>query len=104
MRRVVERMHMREVRLPYGMTETSPVSFQSSPHDSLERRVDHRRAASSRTWRRRIIDTEGQTVPRGEAGELCSRGYAVMLGYWTIPHATAEAIDVEGWMHTGDLG
>ncbi len=103
MRRVVERMHMREVTIAYGMTETSPVSFQSSPHDSLERRVTtvgriqpHMEA--------KIIDAEGQTVPRGEPGELCSRGYAVMLGYWDDPARTAEAIDGEGWMHTGDLG
>jgi len=103
MRRVVERMHIREVTIAYGMTETSPVSFQSSPHDSLERRVTtvgriqpHMEA--------KIIDTEGQTVPRGEPGELCSRGYAVMLGYWDDPARTAEAIDGEGWMHTGDLG
>ena len=103
MRRVVERMHMREVTIAYGMTETSPVSFQSSPHDSLERRVTtvgriqpHMEA--------KIIDAEGQTVPRGEPGELCSRGYAVMLGYWDDPARTAEAIDAEGSMHTGDLG
>jgi len=103
MRRVVERMHMREVTIAYGMTETSPVSFQSSPHDSLERRVTtvgriqpHMEA--------KIIDAEGQTMPCGEPGELCSRGYAVMLGYWDDPARTAEAIDAEGWMHTGDLG
>ncbi len=102
MRRVVDRMHMREVTIAYGMTETSPVSFQSSPHDSLERRVStvgriqpHMEA--------KVIDTDGRTVPRGVAGELCSRGYAVMIGYWDDPARTAEAIDVEGWMHTGDL-
>ncbi len=102
MRRVVDRMHMREVTIAYGMTETSPVSFQSSPHDSLERRVStvgriqpHMEA--------KVIDTDGRTVPRGVAGELCSRGYAVMIGYWDDPARTAEAIDAEGWMHTGDL-
>jgi fatty-acyl-CoA synthase len=103
MRRVVERMHMREVTIAYGMTETSPVSFQSSPHDSLERRVStvgriqpHMEA--------KVIDKDGNTVPRGAAGELCTRGYAVMMGYWDDPERTAEAIDAEGWMHTGDLG
>jgi fatty-acyl-CoA synthase len=103
MRRVVERMHMREVTIAYGMTETSPVSFQSSPQDSLERRVTtvgriqpHMEA--------KVIDAEGRTVPRGTPGELCTRGYAVMIGYWDDPERTAEAIDGEGWMHTGDLG
>jgi fatty-acyl-CoA synthase len=103
MRRVVERMHMREVTIAYGMTETSPVSFQSSPQDSLERRVStvgriqpHMEA--------KVIGPEGETLPRGAAGELCTRGYAVMIGYWDDPERTAEAIDGEGWMHTGDLG
>jgi fatty-acyl-CoA synthase len=103
MRRVVDRMGMRDVTIAYGMTETSPVSFQSSPDDSLERRVTtvgriqpHMEA--------KVIDAEGRTLPRGEPGELCSRGYAVMLGYWGDPERTAEAIDAEGWMHTGDLG
>ncbi len=103
MRRVVERMHMSEVTIAYGMTETSPVSFQSSPQDSLERRVStvgriqpHMEA--------KVIDPEGRTVGRGTAGELCTRGYAVMIGYWDDPERTAEAIDADGWMHTGDLG
>ncbi len=103
MRRVVDRMGMRDVTIAYGMTETSPVSFQSSPEDSLERRVTtvgriqpHMEA--------KVIDAEGRTLLCGEPGELCSRGYAVMLGYWGDPERTAEAIDAEGWMHTGDLG
>lgn len=102
MRRVFDRMHMSEVTIAYGMTETSPVSFQSSPQDPLERRVStvgriqpHMEA--------KVIDSEGRTLGRGEAGELCTRGYAVMLGYWDDPVRTAEAIDSEGWMHTGDL-
>jgi fatty-acyl-CoA synthase len=85
------------------MTETSPVSFQSSPEDPLERRVStvgriqpHMEA--------KVIDSEGNTLGRGEPGELCTRGYALMLGYWEDPERTAEAIDAEGWMHTGDLG
>jgi fatty-acyl-CoA synthase len=103
MRRVVDRMHLRDVTIAYGMTETSPVSFQSSPQDSLERRVTtvgriqpHMEA--------KVIDPEGNTLPRGEPGELCTRGYAVMLGYWDDAERTAEAIDADGWMHTGDLG
>jgi fatty-acyl-CoA synthase len=103
MRRVVDRMHLRDITIAYGMTETSPVSFQSSPQDSLERRVTtvgriqpHMQA--------KVIDPEGNTLPRGEPGELCTRGYAVMLGYWDDAERTAEAIDADGWMHTGDLG
>ena len=102
MRRVIDRMHMSEVTIAYGMTETSPVSFQSLPTDPLERRVTtvgriqpHMEA--------KVIDAEGRMLGRGEAGELCTRGYAVMLGYWDDPEKTAEAIDAEGWMHTGDL-
>ena len=103
MRQVVDRMHIREVTIAYGMTETSPVSFQSSPQDSLERRVStvgriqpHMEA--------KVIDADGNTAPRGTRGELCTRGYAVMLGYWDDSERTAEAIDRDGWMHTGDLG
>ncbi len=103
MKQVIEKMHMTDVTIAYGMTETSPVSFQSDPSDSMEHRVStvgriqpHMEA--------KVIDPEGRTVPRGQAGELCSRGYAVMLGYWGDEEKTAEAIDPEGWMHTGDLG
>jgi fatty-acyl-CoA synthase len=102
MRLVVSRMHMSEVTIAYGMTETSPVSFQSSPADSLERRVTtvgriqpHMEA--------KVVDSDGYTVGRGDVGELCTRGYAVMIGYWEDTERTAEAIDTEGWMHTGDL-
>jgi fatty-acyl-CoA synthase len=103
MRRVVERMHMREITIAYGMTETSPVSFQSSTVDSLERRVSTVGSIQPH-MEAKVIDPDGQTLPRGEAGELCTRGYAVMLGYWDEPEKTAEAIDADGWMHTGDLG
>jgi fatty-acyl-CoA synthase len=103
MRRVIDRMGMRDVTIAYGMTETSPVSFQSSPDDPIERRVTtvgriqpHMEA--------KVIDAEGRTLDRGEPGELCTRGYAVMLGYWDDPERTAEAVDAERWMHTGDLG
>jgi len=102
MRQVVDRMHMPEVTIAYGMTETSPVSFQSSVADSLERRV----ATVGRIQPHlevKIIDAQGRVVPRGQSGELCTRGYSVMLGYWEDAMRTAEAIDAAGWMHTGDL-
>lgn len=102
MRRVIDEMHMAEIQIAYGMTETSPVSLQTGPEDELEVRV----TSVGRTQPRlesKVIDAEGNTLPRGEIGELCTRGYSVMLGYWNNPEATAESIDEEGWMHTGDL-
>ncbi len=102
MRRVIDEMHMAEIQIAYGMTETSPVSLQTGPEDELEVRV----TSVGRTQPRlesKVIDAEGNTLPRGEIGELCTRGYSVMLGYWNNPKATAESIDEEGWMHTGDL-
>jgi fatty-acyl-CoA synthase len=103
MRQVVERMHMSEITIAYGMTETSPVSFQSAVDDPLERRV----STIGRVLPHvevKAIDAEGRITPRGVPGELCTRGYSVMRGYWDDPERTAEAIDSEGWMHTGDLG
>jgi len=102
MRRVIGEMHMAEVQIAYGMTETSPVSLQTGASDDLEHRV----TSVGRTQPRlenKVIDADGNTLPRGEIGELCTRGYSVMLGYWNNPKATAESIDEEGWMHTGDL-
>ncbi|WP_236236261.1 fatty acid CoA ligase family protein [Pseudomonas faucium] len=102
MRRVIDEMHMAEVQIAYGMTETSPVSLQTGANDDLERRV----TSVGRTQPRlesKVVDGDGHCVPRGEIGELCTRGYSVMLGYWNNPNATAESIDGEGWMHTGDL-
>ncbi|MFJ4345154.1 fatty acid CoA ligase family protein [Pseudomonas sp. NPDC089401] len=102
MRRVIGEMHMAEVQIAYGMTETSPVSLQTGPDDDLERRV----TSVGRTQPRlesKVVDHDDNTVPRGEIGELCTRGYSVMLGYWNNPKATAESIDEDGWMHTGDL-
>lgn len=102
MRRVISELHMGEVQIAYGMTETSPVSLQTGPQDDLERRV----TTVGRTQPQletKIIDIDGNTVARGEIGELCTRGYSVMLGYWNNPEATREAIDEAGWMRTGDL-
>ncbi|MFR0713804.1 AMP-binding protein [Pseudomonas putida] len=102
MRRVIGEMHMAEVQIAYGMTETSPVSLQTGAADDLERRV----TSVGRTQPRlesKVIDSAGETVPRGEIGELCTRGYSVMLGYWNNPQATGDSIDADGWMHTGDL-
>ncbi|MCD2191193.1 AMP-binding protein [Actinomycetospora soli] len=104
MKQVVERFGMTEVSICYGMTETSPVSTQTRADDSLDRRV----STVGRTMphlESKIIDPEtGLTVPRGTPGELCTRGYSVMLGYWEQPDKTAEVLDRARWMHTGDLG
>lgn len=101
MRRVIDRMNMREVTICYGMTETSPVSFQSSVDDSVERRVSTVGRVHPHV-EVKIVDPEGRVVPRGESGELCTRGYSVMRGYWDDPEKTADVI-VDGWMKTGDL-
>ena len=102
MKRCVNEMNMREVTIAYGMTETSPVSFQSSVDDPLERRVGTVGRIHPHV-EVKIVDGEGRIVPPGTAGELCTRGYCVMLGYWNDPERTAEAIDRARWMHTGDL-
>ncbi|HEY1572177.1 MAG TPA: AMP-binding protein [Pseudonocardiaceae bacterium] len=103
MKQVIDRMGMTEVSICYGMTETSPVSTQTRTDDSLDRRV----ATVGRVGPHlevKIVDPEtGYTVPRGAPGELCTRGYSVMLGYWEQQDKTAEAIDAARWMHTGDL-
>jgi fatty-acyl-CoA synthase len=102
MRRAISLMHLTEITIGYGMTETSPVSFQTVIDAPIERRVStvgtihpHMEA--------KVIDAEGRIVPVGTPGELCTRGYAVMLGYWDDPERTAQSIDRAGWMHTGDL-
>ena len=102
MRRVVDEMHMPQVTICYGMTETSPVSFQSSCDDPLERRVTTVGRIHPHV-QVKIVDPEGRTTPRGTSGELLTRGYSVMRGYWAEPERTREAIDASGWMHTGDL-
>jgi fatty-acyl-CoA synthase len=102
MRRVVERMHMREVTIAYGMTETSPVSFQSACDDPLDRRVSTVGRIQPHL-EVKIVDPEGRVAPPGQSGELLTRGYSVMRGYWDDSAATAAAIDEAGFMHTGDL-
>ena len=102
MRRAVDRMHLQEITICYGMTETSPVSFQSSTDDPLARRV----STVGRIHPHlevKIVDAEGRIVPRGTSGELCTRGYSVMLGYWEDRARTEGVIDAARWMHTGDL-
>jgi fatty-acyl-CoA synthase len=102
MRRAMEKMHLRDITICYGMTETSPVSFQTGLDAPVERRVStvgkihpHLEA--------KVIDSDGRVVPAGVPGELCTRGYSVMLGYWDDDERTAQAIDRARWMHTGDL-
>ncbi len=102
MRKVIDKMHMSDVGIAYGMTETSPVSFQTSLDAPLSRRVStvgqiqpHLEA--------KVVDAKGDILPRGEPGELCARGYSVMIGYWGDRERTREAIDDDNWMHTGDL-
>jgi fatty-acyl-CoA synthase len=103
MKRVISEMHMEEVTICYGMTETSPVSTQTLPSDELERRVGTVGRMHPHVELKLVDPATGRTVERGEPGELCTRGYSVMLGYWQQPEETAEAIDRAGWMHTGDL-
>ncbi len=103
MKKVVERMNMTEVAICYGMTETSPVSTQTRMDDTLERRVGTVGRAGPHVEIKVVDPDGGLVVERGVAGELCTRGYSVMLGYWQDEERTAEAVDPAGWMHTGDL-
>jgi fatty-acyl-CoA synthase len=102
MRRCVNDMHLSDITIGYGMTETSPVSTQTLIGDSLE----HQTATVGKVHPHvevKIVDMEGRIVPTGTPGEFCTRGYSVMLGYWDDEERTAQAIDKAGWMHTGDL-
>ncbi|HEX5744643.1 MAG TPA: AMP-binding protein [Archangium sp.] len=103
MKNVQSRMHMREVTICYGMTETSPVSTQSGLNDPLDKRVGTVGRVHPHVEVKIIDAATGAVVPRGSPGELCTRGYSVMLGYWNNPEATRTSIDAAGWMHTGDL-
>ena len=103
MKRCIEDMHMAEVAIAYGMTETSPVSCQTLIDDDLERRTASIGRAHPHVEVKIVDPDTGETVDRGEPGEFCTRGYSVMLGYWREDDKTAQAIDSDGWMHTGDL-
>jgi len=103
MKRVVEQMHLREITIAYGMTETSPVSCQSSTDTPLEKRVSTVGTVQPHLEIKIIDPLTGDIEPRGSRGEFCTRGYSVMHGYWEDPEKTHEAIDADGWMHTGDL-
>ncbi|HEY2682272.1 MAG TPA: AMP-binding protein [Steroidobacteraceae bacterium] len=102
MKRVIAEMNIKEITNCYGMTETSPVSFQSARDDSFERRVSTVGRVHPHV-QVKIVDVEGRCVPRGVQGELCTRGYSVMKGYWEDEQKTLEVLDTDGWMHTGDL-
>jgi fatty-acyl-CoA synthase len=102
MRRCIRDMHLSEITIAYGMTETSPVSTQTTTDDPVERRVSTVGRVQPHI-EVKIVDTDGRIVPRGTPGEFCTRGYSVMLGYWDDEERTREAIDTAGWMHTGDL-
>lgn len=104
MKQVIDRMGMAEVSICYGMTETSPVSLQTRSDDSIAQRTETVGRVGPHLEIKIVDPATGLTVPRGEPGELCTRGYSVMLGYWENPEKTAEAIDAARWMHTGDIG
>ena len=103
MKKVQSDMHMAEVTICYGMTETSPVSFQTAPDDPVDKRVSTVGRIHPHVEAKVVDPATGRVVPRGVPGELCTRGYLVMLGYWENEEATGEAVDRAGWMHTGDL-
>jgi fatty-acyl-CoA synthase len=103
MKNVISRMHMSEVLIAYGQTECSPVNHMTLADDPLEKRVETVGRAGPHL-EVKILDEEGHVVPVGEKGDICTRGYAVMAGYWNDPERTAETVDAEGWLHSGDLG
>ncbi|MBV0934652.1 AMP-binding protein [Marinobacterium weihaiense] len=103
MKQVINKMHMSEVQIAYGMTETSPVSTQTGADDSIDKRVSTVGRTQPHLESKIVDPGSGQILPRGEIGELCTRGYSVMLRYWNNEAATRDAIDEAGWMHTGDL-
>jgi len=102
MKRVIAEMHMEDILIAYGQTELSPINNMTLPDDSLERRTET--VGRAMPWAEvKIVDEEGHVVPVGEKGEICTRGYSVMQGYWNDPERTAETIDKSGWLHSGDL-
>jgi fatty-acyl-CoA synthase len=103
MKRCINEMHMDEVTICYGMTETSPVSTQTLTDDPIDKRVSTVGRVHPHVEIKVIDEASGRAIERGQPGELCTRGYSVMLGYWGEPERTAEAIDAARWMHTGDL-
>jgi hypothetical protein len=103
MRRCLAEMHLRDLTIIIGMTETSPVCLQTAPNDPFDRKVGSVGSIHPHV-EVKVVDAEGDIVAPGVAGEFCTRGYSVMLGYWNDPEKTREAIDADGWMHTGDLG
>jgi fatty-acyl-CoA synthase len=103
MRRTMTEMNMGEVTIAYGMTETSPVSTQTATDDPVDKRVGTVGRVQPHIEIKIVDPGSGETLPRGDAGEFCTKGYSVMLGYWDEPERTAEVIDAEGWMHTGDI-
>jgi fatty-acyl-CoA synthase len=103
MKKVISRMHMAEVLIAYGQTECSPVNHMTLADDPLEKRVETVGRPGPHL-EVKIVDEAGQTVPIGTTGDICTRGYAVMQGYWEDPERTADTIDADGWLHSGDLG
>ena len=103
MKKVISRMHMAEVLIAYGQTECSPVNHMTLADDPIEKRVETVGRAGPHL-EVKIVDERGEIVPVGTAGDICTRGYAVMKGYWEDPEKTAETVDAEGWLHSGDLG
>jgi fatty-acyl-CoA synthase len=103
MKKVISRMHMAEVLIAYGQTECSPVNHMTLADDPLEKRVETVGRAGPHL-EVKIVDEHGEIVPIGTTGDICTRGYAVMQGYWEDPEKTAETVDAEGWLHSGDLG
>jgi fatty-acyl-CoA synthase len=103
MKQCVDEMHMSEVTIGYGMTETSPVSTQTSPDDPLDKRVGTVGRVLPHVQVKVVDPVTDATLGLNEPGELCTKGYSVMLGYWNDPHKTADSIDADGWMHSGDL-
>jgi fatty-acyl-CoA synthase len=103
MKKVMSKMNMSEVLIAYGQTECSPVNHMTLADDPLEKRVNTVGRAGPHL-EVKIVDEEGRTVPIGQPGDICARGYAVMQGYWEDPERTAETVDADGWLHSGDLG